>query len=436
MFRLLGLHPGPDTTAAAAASLAGLDPGHARRLLRELTHAHLLTEHSPGRYTFHDLLRAYAAELASAGGERARLEATVRMLDHYLHTAHTAARLMQPHRAAPALDPVNPGVTPESLTEHHQALAWFAAEHRVLAAALAAAAEAGFDVHAWQLPWALASFLDWRGHWHEWAAAQRAAVAAAIRLGDKTAEAMARRGTAAACLKIGDHEEARAHLAACLGLYRQLGDRVGEARIRQDLSGAAEMQGGYADALRHSEQALELFRASDDRPGEANALNSIGWCHAQLGNLLQARTVCQQALSLYRELGNRYCEAHTWDSLGYAELRLGHLANAAGCYRHALSLMRDVGDRFAEADILTHLGDARRAAGDPAEARDAWRQALAILDDLPHPDAEKVRAKLASLGGSAQPRTGHDAVATTLTKKLPISRTASMNCSKSTGLVT
>ena len=66
MFQLLGLHPGPDTTAAAAASLAGLDPGHARRLLRELTHAHLLTEHTPGRYTSHDLLRAYAAEQADA----------------------------------------------------------------------------------------------------------------------------------------------------------------------------------------------------------------------------------------------------------------------------------------------------------------------------------------------------------------------------------
>ena len=411
MFQLLGLHPGPDTTAAAAASLAGLDPGHARRLLRELTHAHLLTEHTPGRYTSHDLLRAYAAEQAATSQEQARHEATARMLDHYLHTAHTAARLMQPHRGAPTPDPARPGVTPERLASYQEALAWFEAEHRVLAAALALAAEAGFDVHAWQLPWALASFLDWRGHWHEWAAVERAAVAAAIRLGDKTAQAMARRSAAAACLKIGAHVEAGVHQAECLALYRQLGDRAGEARIRQDLSGAAEMRGRFADALGHSERALVLFRATANRAGEANALNSIGWCHAQLGNPLQARTVCQQALSLYRELGNRYCEAHIWDSLGYAELLLGHLAGAADRYRHALTLIREVGDRFGEADILTHLGDAREAAGDQPEARDAWRQALAILDDLHHPAAENVRAKLAGVGRHAQPGTGRNAVA-------------------------
>ena len=402
MFQLLGLHPGPDTTAPAAASLAGLDPGHARRLLRELTHAHLLTEHAPGRYTFHDLLRAYAAEQAATGQERTRHEAVGRMLDHYLHTAHAAARLMQPHRRAPVLDPVSPGVTPEPLTNHQQALAWFEAEHLVLAAALALAADAGFNVHAWQLPCALASFLDWRGHWHEWAAAERAALAAAIRLGDKTAEAMARRGTAAACLKIGDHDEARIHLAECLGLYRQLGDRAGEAGVQQDLCWQAQQQGRYADGLGHAEQALDLFRELAHRAGQASALNSIGWCHAQLGNPLQARTFCRQALSLYRELGNRYCEAHIWDSLGYAELRLGHLGDAADCYQHALALVREAGDRFAEAETLTHLADVRQAAGHQEEARDAWRQALAILDDLHHPDAEQVRAKLAAGDGARQ----------------------------------
>jgi DNA-binding SARP family transcriptional activator/tetratricopeptide (TPR) repeat protein len=396
MFQLLGLHPGPDTTAAAAASLAGLNPGQAQLLLRELTRGCLLTEHSPGRYAFHDLLHAYAAEQAATSHEQTRHEATGRMLDHYLHTADTAARLMQPHRGAPTLGPVSPGVTPEHLTNHQQALAWFEAEHRVLAAVLAVAAETGFNAHAWQLPWALASFLDWRGHWHEWAAVERTALAAAIRLGDKTAEAMARRGIAAACLKIGDHDEARIHLAECLGLCRQLGDHASEARVQQDLCWQAQQQGHYADALGHAEHALALFQAIADRAGEANALNSIGWCHAQLGNPLQARTFCQQALSLYRELGNRYCEAHTWDSLGYAELRLGHLAEAADCYQHALGLFREAGDRFAEAEILTHLGDARQAAGHEGEARDAWRQALAILNDLDHPDAEKVRAKLAA----------------------------------------
>src|ERR1700684_1767664 len=65
MFRLLGLHPGPDISAAAAASLAGVPVARARVALRDLVRASLLMEVAPGRFAFHDLLRAYAAEQAT-----------------------------------------------------------------------------------------------------------------------------------------------------------------------------------------------------------------------------------------------------------------------------------------------------------------------------------------------------------------------------------
>src|SRR3954471_21624402 len=66
LFRLLGLHPGADLSTIAAAALAGTPVAATRRLLAQLTRANLATEHLPGRYTQHDLLRTYAAELASA----------------------------------------------------------------------------------------------------------------------------------------------------------------------------------------------------------------------------------------------------------------------------------------------------------------------------------------------------------------------------------
>jgi DNA-binding SARP family transcriptional activator len=66
MFRLVGVHPGPDITVPAAASLAGIQPALAARLLRELTRANLVAEHTPGRFACHDLLRAYATELSAA----------------------------------------------------------------------------------------------------------------------------------------------------------------------------------------------------------------------------------------------------------------------------------------------------------------------------------------------------------------------------------
>ncbi|HLK01780.1 MAG TPA: BTAD domain-containing putative transcriptional regulator [Streptosporangiaceae bacterium] len=67
LFGLLGFHPGPDISAAAAASLAGL-PGPARAALSELTQAGLIAQHVPGRFAMHDLVRLYAAEQSEANG--------------------------------------------------------------------------------------------------------------------------------------------------------------------------------------------------------------------------------------------------------------------------------------------------------------------------------------------------------------------------------
>jgi DNA-binding SARP family transcriptional activator/tetratricopeptide (TPR) repeat protein len=409
MFRLLGLHPGPDITAPAAASLAGLDPPQARRLLRDLTRSCLLTEHSPGRYSQHDLLRAYATEQAhSTDGQSTRHQATGRILDHYLHTAHSAALLLNPVREPVTLDPPHPGAIPECFSDGRQALAWFEAEHRVLISAVTLAAQSGFDTCAWQLPRAMAEFLNRQGHWHEQTAVQDIAVAVTTRLGDLAGQAISRRLLASACARLGDYDQARAHFGACLRLYQQLGDRGGEARIHQSLSWVAEHQGDHRAGLDHAEQALALFQAIGHQAGHAAALNAVGFCHVLLGDYQQARTFCRRALVLNRRLGIRHGEAAAWDSLGFAEHHLGHYREATGCYSRALSLFREAGDRFSEAEILTHLGDARQAAGDQAEAQDAWRQALAILDDLHHPDADRVRARLVT--GAPVPRARRDPV--------------------------
>jgi DNA-binding SARP family transcriptional activator/tetratricopeptide (TPR) repeat protein len=401
MFALLGLHPGPDVSVPAAASLAGLGRPAARVQLDELTSASLLTEHQPGRYGLHDLLRAYAAEQAAALDSREQRAAAGRVLDHYLHTAHIAARLLNSAREPISLTPPAPGTTLEHLATHQQALAWFEAEHHVLPAAITLAAGIGFDTYAWQIPWAMAGFLEWRGHWQEWAALQRTALAATARLSDAAGQAMTGRLLASACGRLGDYEEARTHLADCLRLYQQLGNRPGEARVHQHLSWGYERQGRYADALGHAQHALELFQAEGDRAGQADALNCVGWSYAVLGDYQRARTCCRQALSLQRELGNRYSQAATWDSLGYAEYHAGHLAEATACYQHALSLFRELGDLDHEAETLTHMGDTHFAAKETGNARRAWHQALAILDDLGHHDAAQIRAKLASTNDHA-----------------------------------
>jgi DNA-binding SARP family transcriptional activator len=86
MFRLLGLVPGPDISAPAAASLAGLSLPQAREALRELARGHLVSEQVPGRFACHDLLRGFAAGRAEAcDGEAERRAALSRLSAHYAH---------------------------------------------------------------------------------------------------------------------------------------------------------------------------------------------------------------------------------------------------------------------------------------------------------------------------------------------------------------
>ena len=164
LFRLLGLHPGPVVAAPAAASLAGVQASQARRLLAELVGAHLLEERTPGRFAFHDLLRAYATEQAHAvDTDVERREAIGHALDHYLHMAHVADQLLYPYREPLAIDPPRPGVTLVPLTGPEQALTWLTVEHPVVLAAIDLAAGAGFDTHTGQLAWTVTAFLNYQG---------------------------------------------------------------------------------------------------------------------------------------------------------------------------------------------------------------------------------------------------------------------------------
>ncbi|KAA0941153.1 AfsR/SARP family transcriptional regulator [Streptomyces apricus] len=395
LFRLLGLHPGPDVTAPAAASLAALPLARVKPLLAELTRTHLLAEPVPGRYVLHDLLRAYAAELArTRDGEDDRRRATHRMLDHYLHTALAAQRLLGPPPDRIVPHPVRQGVTPEEPAGREHATAWFAAEHPVLLNAVHQAFATGFDTHVWQLAAALTTFCQRRVLWSDWTATQTVALAAAHRLGDPAAEACVRRHLGNAASALGRQTEARADLERAARLYRDLGDPRGGAHTWLALGRVARRQERRAEALEHALRAVELFDATDDRAWQAMALNNVGWYHAELGHHQEAVVRGEQALALVTGTGHTSGEAHTWDTLGYAHHHLGHHEEAAACYRRAAALFHALGDRYFEADILAHLGDTHHAAHDREAALDAWTRSLTLFEELGHPDAEPLRARL------------------------------------------
>jgi DNA-binding SARP family transcriptional activator/tetratricopeptide (TPR) repeat protein len=401
LFRLLGAHPGPDVGTGAAAAVAGVDPAAARALLTELARASLVTEHRPGRWAMHDLLALYAADLLGTGADRDA--ATRRLLDHYVHTGHAAARLLTPDRDPAELPPPPaPGAAPAELAGQREAAAWLAAEHRAMLAAQRLAAAGGYDAQAWLLAWALDTYLRREGLWADADATWRAALPAARRLGHLPAEAYAHSRLAREATLARRFDAARAHLRSALACYAEAGDRLGQARVHHNLAGVAERQRAPARALEHAQQALIYNHAAGRRSGLASALNSIGWYHAELGHHARALATCRRALAIYEDAGDAYGQALACDSLGYAHARAGQHAAAAERYRRALRRYRDVRDRYGEAGTLDRLGDAQLALGDRPAARASWQRASVLLDELGHPDLVAVRAKLAAVAPAAR----------------------------------
>ncbi|GGP75477.1 ATP-binding protein [Saccharothrix coeruleofusca] len=408
LFRLLSLHPGPEVGTAASTCLAGVPAREARRLLRDLADAHLLTEHRPGRFTRHDLLRAYAEELTEEhDGTEERRAATHRLLDHYLRTADRAARLVDPYRVTAELPEQAAGAIPEQVPDTARALAWFAAEHRVLLAVLAQE-HAGFDAQAHLLARSLSTYLYRAGYWHDWVCAEQAALRAARRGGDRRGQAAAHRGLARAYLRLDREEAALAQLRLALVRYAELDDRVGQAHTQLNLAEVFDRFGRYPMVLRHARLALDGYRAAAHPAGQAKALNSIGWSLSMQGRHREAVGYCREALDIQLELGDRDGAADTLDSLGHVHHRLHDHALARTFYQRAAELFQETGNRPEEGFTLDHLGDVLAESGEPDAARETWRRAVELLDrGGPAERVDAIRAKLERVGPrSSVTRTG------------------------------
>ena len=351
LFRLLGLHAGPDIALFSAANLAGVPLAQARQELAELVRAHLLAEWAPGRFALHDLLRAYASELSTTNDSAAdRRLAVHRVLDYYLHTAYSAELLLRPRRDDPiTLALLQSLVAPETLEDYRSALAWLATERQVLLAALRQAVSYGFDVHVWQLAWTVTSYFDRHGHWFDAAASHRAALAATQRLGDRHAEAVIHCCLACAYCRLDRHGSASEHLQRALELYEILDDFAGMAHAHRTLTWVLDRQGRYREGLEHAEQAVELFRIAGRPTGQARSLNAVGWFQLQLGEPEQGLRNCQHALDMQGSIGDRFGQADTLDSIARACTLLGRYDEAIANYRKALQMYEEFGDRYYEA---------------------------------------------------------------------------------------
>ncbi|MCX4904438.1 BTAD domain-containing putative transcriptional regulator [Streptomyces sp. NBC_00878] len=398
LFRLLGLHCGPDISAPGAAGLAGLPLRETRGLLAELTRAHLLIEHFPGRYTLHDLLRVYAAERVRAEETpQERDLALERILGWYLHTADAAYAHITPNRRRVPLEPLPSCCLPLAFTTYEQALDWCETERANLVAAVHTAAASGQPGVAWRLPAVLWGFFYLRSHTRDWDDTARTGLSAARAAHDRAGEGQGLVDVAAAARHLGRFDEAIDHLRQAMVIHRELGATDARATAVANL-GDVYLQAGQLDkAVEYIRRGLAMDRVIGSAWGQGIALSNLGDVYQRLGRFDEAVDCLEQALTVLRASGNLWVEGVTLDILGTVHRRLHRYDEAVEHYHEALKTHRDIGNRWGEGHTLGNLGDAQLAADEPEAARISWGQALAIFAEFDHPDAEKIRERLGRL---------------------------------------
>jgi tetratricopeptide (TPR) repeat protein/transcriptional regulator with XRE-family HTH domain len=380
LFRRLGLHPGADIDAYAAAALDGTDLSAARRGLEALYDQYLLTELAQGRYRLHDLIREHARALAGRlDPDHDRDGATARLLDYYQHAAARAdALIARQTRPAPAsVDGAVPAAVP-ALADREQALAWARAERTSLLACLDHATGTGQHAPVTALTAALAGLLRRDGLWADAITRHTAAIQAARHLGDRLGQAGAINDLGDVRRLTGDYPAAARAEEQALGIYRDLGDRLGQAFALRHLGYVRRMTGDYPAAVQALEQALGIYRDLGDRLGQATALSYLGEFRRLTGDYPAATQALEQALGIYRNLGDRLGQAGALGRLGAVRRLTGDYPAAAQVAEQALGIFRDLGDRGGEAGVLNERGTLHRVSGDLAQAEGYHQQALEL----------------------------------------------------------
>ncbi|MEV6636703.1 tetratricopeptide repeat protein [Actinoplanes sp. NPDC051470] len=365
LLRLLALHPGQDLDAYAATALADTNLDTAQAGLDGLHHDHLLQQGTPGRYTFHDLVRAYATTRAhDEDPPSERRAALTRLFDCYLVTAAAAMNTLYPGESSfrPRI-PVTGARTP-NLSDSDTALAWLDTERPTLVAVAAHTATNGWPTHTIRLSRTLYRYLS-GGHYTDAVTVHGHAHHAVLHTGDATGHAHALNDLGVALWRLGRYELATAHLQQALALFRQAGDPHGQARTLNDLGITAYGECRFQAATDYFTQAVPLYQQAGDRDGEARGLTGLGSVEALLGRHRKAIDYFEQALLLHRQTGDQDGTAYVLLNLSEVEDRSGRYGPAGDHLQQALTLYRQLGNRTGESGRAGHY---RRPVYPPRQA--------------------------------------------------------------------
>lgn len=399
MFRLIGMHPGPNISVSAAAALAGVTPDEANALLEDLADAHLAEEVSQDRYQQHDLLRAFALERGTADESDEEVsKALRRILAWYLHTASAADQTITPQRRTVPLTPLTESVRPLAFDSYDSALQWCDDELPNLVAAARAAL--GSDPGtAWRIATALRGYFYVRKPWAEWIATNEIGLEAARDEPDPSGEAIMLNNLASAKMDMGHHAEAAGHYEQALAIRREIADRYGEGMCLQSLAIAYSKLGRADESLTILRESLAIALEVGNRYGEGLALSNLGEIYLGLQSYGDADRHLGEALRVRREIGDHWGAGITLNSQGDSFLAQRMFAASMEKYAEAFELQSAIGSKAGAARSLLGLASVLQATGDVPRAREYLVKAIAVFRELGSPMAAALADRLDELDG-------------------------------------
>ncbi|MFE3603106.1 ATP-binding protein [Streptomyces sp. NPDC059142] len=379
MFGLLGLHPGPWISTAAAAALAGVEVRRARQLLDTLMGAHLLEQRAPDRFEFHDLLRAYARdqvrrEVSPAGQE----EALRRLLAWYVHTADAAQTWIAPEEEHLLTGPPAAGVPPSAFTGYDQAVDWSEQEQANFLPLVRTAEKAGLDEYAWRLPAILWNAKAPSALTAEWMVLGRIGLPAARRLGDRAAQALLLEDLGFGCTDINRLADSLSCHRSALEIRREENDRYGEATSLNALGLVHLRSRDLAGAETRLEQASALFGELEETHWQAVSDTNLAQALHQAGRLPEATDRLQRALSFHRRRGNVRAIGNALRIRSAIHLDRGEFQDALRAAEEAVRIALDLRSHVAEGWWLIALGDAQRALSRYGDALTAYQRSAML----------------------------------------------------------
>jgi DNA-binding SARP family transcriptional activator len=383
LYCLLGLHPGHDLEPFAAAALAGTTANRAGRLLDQLLDAHLLQEPAPGRYVFHDLVRAHAidtAERNQAGpGRRAALG---RLLDYYRHAASAAMDTAYPYERErrPGVPQAATPIPP--LAHPTQAVGWLDTELLNLLAIGRYAAEEGWPDHAWQLSAILHRHLRTRGRYDDAATLHQHALSAARATGDRTGQLSALTSLSHVNRAQGRYDQATNHYQQLLQIARATNHHSSELIALTGIGHIHVVQGRYDQAADHYQRVLQIARATNHHGSELIALIGMGHVHRMQGRYDQATDHYQRVLQIARATDDHSSELIALAGMGHVHRLQGRYDQATDHYQRVLQIARATDDHSSELMALSGMGNVRRLQERYDQATDYYQRLLALAQDV------------------------------------------------------